>query len=182
MDLVFSFFLRKLILSVLVTGKLLEKLLFSKLLSPFFFCTKRHWNREERHNRVTFYTIKLHLVQHLQCIGQSIRNICEDIIHLLLSLEPFLFWVEHTGRIIQPLASRQTKQMVMGLGIFLVYKVAVVGTNQFDSIFFSQWYQLLIGSLLKRKSFSVGSYIGVCYLMTLEFKIIVISKYPLIPL
>ena len=98
-----ALFLRHLILAVLVARELLKEVLFCIFLSPFLFRSKFLWYREERHDRVTFYIICLYLVENLKRVAQGLRNVCENLIHLSLSLEPLLLRISHTVRVVQVL-------------------------------------------------------------------------------
>ena len=127
-------------------------------------------------------TIDLHLIENLQCVRESLWDIGEDRIHLLLCLKPLLFRVQHSRRVIQVLASRQAQQMVMCLCILLIHKVSIIRTDKFDTILTCQFYQHLIGFLLQRERLTIGTDVGVRHLMTLELEIIVIAKKTMIPL
>ena len=99
--LLLTFFLRHLILAVLIACKLLEKVLFRIFLPPFLFRTEflRYW--EERHDRVALDVIGLYFVKNLKRIAQGFWNIRENLIHLCLSLEPLLLRISHTVGIVQ---------------------------------------------------------------------------------
>ena len=72
--------------------------------------------------------------------------------------------------------------MVVGLSIFLIHKVGIVRTDQFDTIFSSQFDQNLIGLLLKREGLAIGTLVRICHLMALKLQIIVVAPEPLMPL
>ena len=62
LDLLLTFFRRQGVLTVLVACKLFVELLFSELLPPFFFCTKRLGDGEEGHDWIVIEAIDLYLV------------------------------------------------------------------------------------------------------------------------
>ena len=181
LNLFLSLFLGQLILTILITGKLIEELLLREFLSPLLFCSKFLRNREEWHDRVMVKTINIHLVQYLQRIGKRLRNIRKDGVHLLLGLKPLLLGIQHTSRIVQVLACRQTKQMVMSLRVFLVHEMGIIGTDQFNTVFPCQFYENLIGFLLQREGLPIGTDSRVGHLMALEFQVIILSKQVMIP-
>ena len=59
--------------------------------------------------------------------------------------------------------------MVVGLGILLIHKMGIVGTDKFDAVLLSQFYQHLIGLLLHGERLTVGAIvrIRIGHLMTL---------------
>ena len=71
--------------------------------------------------------------------------------------------------------------MVVSLSIFLVNKVAVVGTYKLYAVLMRKADKFLIGSLLQREGFAVGTLMRVLHLVTLKFQIIVVAKHALIP-
>ena len=72
--------------------------------------------------------------------------------------------------------------MIVGLGVFLVYEVGIIGAYQFDAIFLGQLYEHPVGFLLQRKGFAVGAQVRVFHLMALQLQIIVVAEHTLIPL
>ena len=90
----------------------------------------------------------LHLVQYLKCIGKCFGHIGEDFVHLFARLEPLLLGVEHTVGVVKVFAGSQTQQVVVGFGIVLVDKVAVVGADKLDAILLRQLNQFFVGALL----------------------------------
>ena len=123
----------------------------------------------------------LHLVQYLKCIRKCFGHIGEDFVHLFARLEPLQLGVEHTVGVVKVFASGQTQQVVVGFGIVLVDKVAVVGADKLYAILLRQLYQFLVGTLLQRECFAVGTLMRVLHLVTLKFQIIVVAKHALIP-
>ena len=182
LDFLLAFFGRQLVLAILIRGKLVVKLLLRKLLPPFFFSSEAFRDGEERHNRVIIKTVGLYLIQYLQRVSHCFRHIAEDVVHLLTCLKPLLLGVEHSRRVIEILAGRETEKMVVGLSIFLIHKVGIVRTDQFDTIFPSQFDQHLIGLLLKREGLAIGTLVRICHLMALKLQIIVVAPEPLMPL
>ena len=127
--------------------------------------------------------IDFHLVKHLQRVRQCLRNIREDIIHLLTGLEPLLLGISHTVRIVQVLAGSYTEQVVVGLSRLLVLEVAVVGTYELDAVFPSHLYEHLVGLLLQLESLAVGQERKrFLHLVALKLQIVVVAKEIMIPL
>ena len=132
-----------------------------------FFCSKFSWNREEWHDRVTLNIVEFHLIENLKCVRQSFWNIREHLIHLLSSLKPFLFAIEHAGRVIKVFTSRETKEMIVCLCILLVNKMTIVAADKLHAIFLREIYKLSVGTLLQWERFTIGTLSGVLYLMSL---------------
>ena len=65
--------------------------------------------------------------------------------------------------------------MIVSLGILLIHKVGIVGTDKFYPVFPSQFDKYLVSLLLQGIGLSVGSLSRVCHLMALQFQIIVIA-------
>ena len=151
-------------------------------LSIAFFRAEVLGNGEVRHNGRMVDAVKFHLVADVHRIRQGFGYIGEDFVHLRLGLHPFLFGIEHTGRVVQILSSTQTNQSVMRLGILFVHEMHVVGTHQLHAELFGVFYQLGIGYLLKFKSLTVRLHIRVLYLVALQLQIEIIAKHPFIPL
>ena len=70
----------------------------------------------------------------------------------------------------------------MSFGIFLIDKVGVVGTNQFDAILFGQLDEHAVGLLLHGEGLAVGANRRVGHLVALQLKIIVVAEHALMPL
>ena len=170
------------VFSVLVAGEFVVELLFRELLSPFLLRTKTLWDGEEGHDRVVVQTVGLHLFYNLHGIGHRLWHITEDIVHLLLCLEPLLLGVEHTRRVVQILTRGEAQQMVVGFSILLIHEMGIVGADQFDAIFLGQFDEHLVGLLLQGEGLTVGTDGRICHLMALEFQIIIIAPKALVPL
>ena len=181
LDFLLALLTRQRILSVLVAGKLAEQVFLSELLPPFLFCAEILGNGEEGHDGIVVYAVYLYLVENLQCITESFRNISKDVVHLFAGLEPLLLRVEHTRRIVQVLRRSQTEQMVVSLSILLVHKVGIIGANEFNTILMGQLYEYLISLLLQGERLAIGTNGRVFHLMALQFQIIVVAKHTVIP-
>ena len=138
----------QLVFAILVAGELSVQVFFREFPSPFLFRAKVLRYGEEGHDGVALYVVGLHFAEHLASVCQCLGDVLEDVIHLLAGLEPFLFAVEHARGVVQVLASGQTEQMVVGFGIILVHKVAVVAADELHTIFVCQFYEHLVGLLL----------------------------------
>ena len=138
----------QLVFAILVAGELPVQVLFREFPSPFLFRAEVLRYGEEGHDGVALYVVGLHFAEHLASVCQCLGDVLEDVIHLLAGLEPFLFAVEHARGIVQVLAGGQTEQMVVGFGIILVHKVAVVAADELHTIFVCQFYEHLVGLLL----------------------------------
>ena len=157
-------------------------MLFRKLLPPLRLRSEVLRYGEERHDGVVVEAIHLHLIQNLKGIRQSLRHIAEDIVHLLTRLKPLLLGIEHTRRIIKILTRRETKQMVVSFSILLIHEMGIVGTDEFDTIFLSQFDEYLIRLLLQGESLAVCPLHGVGHLMPLQLQIVVVAPKALVPL
>ena len=125
--------------------------------------------------------VDLYLVENLLRVAQRLGHIAEDVVHLLLSLEPLLLGVKHTGGIIKILAGSQAEQVVVGLGSVFVLEVAVVGAHELDAFFLGNLHQHGIGALLQGEGITVGTDIRVFDLMTLQLEIVVVAEDPVVP-
>ena len=94
------------------------------------------------------YGVVFHLVQNLQRIGKRFRNIGKKLVHLRLGFHPLLLGIKHTARIVQILARTQTDKAVVRLGILLIHKMDVIGTNHLYAILPGIFQQFGIGFLL----------------------------------
>lgn len=129
-----------------------------------------------------FNTVKLHLVQNLKRVGERIGDIGEDVVHLLLALKPLLLRISHAVGVVEVGLSGKTKQVVVGLGGLFVLKMAVVGADEFDTVFFGKLYQHLVGPLLQGIGFAIGENRGVSHFVALQLEIVVVAEHPMIPL
>ena len=71
--------------------------------------------------------------------------------------------------------------MVVCLCVLLVYEMRVVGTNHLYPILLCQFKQHLVGFLLQWERVAVGTYCRVFYLVSLQLKVVVVSKHPFVP-
>ena len=94
--------------------------------------------RKLRHQRRAVEAVRLHLVEYLARVGQRLRHIGEDGVHLLACLKPLLLSVEHTCRVVEVLAGGEAQQVIVRLGVILVHEVAVVGAYHLDAILLGQ--------------------------------------------
>ena len=72
--------------------------------------------------------------------------------------------------------------MVVGFGIVLVDKVAVVGAYKLHAIFLGKLDKLLVGTLLQGEGLAVGTLARVFHLVALKLQIVVVAKHTLVPL
>ena len=72
--------------------------------------------------------------------------------------------------------------MVVSLRILLVHKVGIVGADQLDAILMSQFDEHLVRFLLLREGLTVSADSRVFDLVALQFQVVVVTKYTMIPL
>ncbi len=173
---------RQWILAFLIRRKLLVEVFLRHLLAQLLLRTKTLGDGEERHDGTVVDAVGLHLVEHLQGIGQRLGHIGENGVHLSPRLKPLLLGVAHTVRVVEVLARGDAEQMVVRLGSLLVLEVAVVGTNQLDAIFLGKLDEYLVRLLLQGESLAVGEDGRVRDLMALQLQVIVIAEDTVIPL
>ena len=125
--------------------------------------------------------VDLHFVENLQRVRQRLRHIAENLVHLGTRLKPLLLRVEHARRVVEVLASGQAEQVIVGLSIFLVDEMSVVGTDEFDAILASQLDEHPIGLLLQGECLAIGPHIGVFHLVALQLQIVVVAEDALMP-
>ena len=128
------------------------------------------------------YAVHLHLVQYLQRIAQRLWHICENVVHLLPGLKPFLLRVAQAIRVFKVFSRGDAKQVVVSLGGLLVLEVAVISAHQLHAKFLGPLDQDRIYLLLQDKSLPIGHHVGIRDLMALQLQIIIIPKHPMIPL
>ena len=112
---------------------------------------------------------------------QRFGYIGKHSVHLFTRLEPLLLGVNHARRVVKVLACSQTKQVVVSLSRFLVFKMAIVCTYQFDAIFFRKALQNPVDFLLERVGFAIGPQRRVGNLMALKLQIEVVTEEVMIP-
>ena len=125
--------------------------------------------------------VELHLVKNLECVGKSFGHVGEHFVHLLARLKPFLLRIEHAVGVVEVLSGGKAEQVVVGFGVVLIDKVAVVGADQLDAVFLSQLHQHLVGLLLQREGLAVGALMRVAHLVALKLQIVVVAEQILIP-
>ena len=118
---------------------------------------KAVWQREIRKNRTVFNGICLNFRQHFEGVGERFGNVSKYVVHLLLCLHPFLFRIEHSVWFIQGTASRHTYKTVVGLGIFLINEMHIIGTHQLHSFLGCKFYEMVVNLHLQRIHIVVGS-------------------------
>ena len=123
--------------------------------------------------------IEFHLVEDLLSIGQSFRNILENLGHLLGRLEPFLLGIVHSLGVGEFHLGRNAYQAIVGLGIVLVGEMHVVGGYNLDVVLFRHLHQNGVDFLLRGIDFIVCVFLE-C-LVALQLKIIILAEYLLIP-
>ena len=126
--------------------------------------------------------VDFHLVENLQRVRQCLGHIGKDFVHLSPGLKPLLFRIEHARGIVEILSCGEAQQMIVGLSIFLVDEVCVVGADKFDAILTSQLDEHTVCLLLQGECLAIGSHVGVFHLMALQLQIIVITENTLVPL
>ena len=173
---------RKRMLSVLVGRELPVQVVLGKLLPPFLLRSEILGDREERHDGAMVDAVDLHLVEYLQRVRQRLGNVGEDLVHFLPCLEPLLLGVAHTLRIVQVFIRREAQEVVVGLGRFLVFEVAVVGADDLDAVFLGETQQHLVGLLLQGIGLAVGHQRRILHLVPLQLQVEIIAEHPMIPL
>ena len=118
--------------------------------------------------------IIFNLIDNLQRIAEGFGDVCEDLIHLGGRLHPFLFGIAHTCRIVEIFAGAQADQTFVSFGILPIYKVHIVGCDQFDAMFMRQLYDHLVHLALFGIDGTIGS--RIVRFMTLQFQIIILAK------
>ena len=176
----FAFFLRQLIFTVFVAGKLLKQIFGGEFFSPLFLGAEILGYGEERHNRVVLDVVEFHLIEYLQCVAERFGYIGKDGVHFSRSLKPLLLGIKHTLWVVEFPTSRKAYQVVVCFGVVFVDEVNIVGAYQFHIEFFREFYEHLIHFLLKRIYFEIGALSRVC-LVALEFEVIIFAKHTLEP-
>ena len=70
----------------------------------------------------------------------------------------------------------------MGLSVFFVNEMGIVGTNEFDAILLRQFNEHLVRFLLHGECLTIGNHRGVGHLMALKLQVIVVAENTMIPL
>ena len=173
---------RELVLSLFVGGELVVEVLLGIFLSPLLLRSEFLGDGEEGHDGSVVDVVDLHLVEHLDRVGESLGHVGKDLVHLLPRLKPFLLRVAHAVGVVEVLLGGETEQVVVGLGRLAVFEVTVVGADELDAQFFSQPYEFAVGALLQGEGLAVGHDRGVLHLVALELQIVVVAEEVVIPL
>ena len=124
--------------SVFVLCKFVEKVFFGIFFTVFFFCTEVGRNFKCRHDRCVVDAVCLDFVAYLDRIGESLGHIAEYSVHFFGCLQPFLFRVTHVRVTLVYGTSRiEANEAFVGIGVFFIYKMHVVGTNELYPEFLS---------------------------------------------
>ena len=105
----------------------------------------------------------------------------KDFVHLASRFKPFLLCIEHAGLVVQVFVGCQTNEAVVGLAVFFVNEVAVVGANQFDMVFLREFLEFFVDLFLQGIGVSVGTDGGVFDFMAHKLQVIVVAKDFFIP-
>ena len=99
-----------------------------------FLFTETFWDIEFRHDRSVVDVVNLHFLDNLLRVGERLGDIAEYLRHLFRRFEPFLLRVVHSVDIIDVVVGTQANQPVMGLCIFFVHEVRVIGRNDLHAV------------------------------------------------
>ena len=124
--------------------------------------------------------VDLHLVKYLVGVLQRLGDVGEQLVHLLLRLEPLLLAVEHHVLVGEFFARRDADESLMGIGILLVDEVAVVGADELDVQFAGKLDQRVVDQALLLVGLMVGASYG--RLVALQLQIVVVAEHALEPL
>ena len=69
----------------------------------------------------------------------------------------------------------------MSLGVVLVYKVHIIGTDEFDIMLPCQFDEDFVHLLLDREGLAIGTLVGVLHFMALQFQVVILTKDSFIP-
>ena len=119
------------------------------------------------------------LVHNFLRVGQCFRHIRKDGRHFLRRLQPLLLGVMQAVRIVHLAARAQADKPIMGLGMFLLHEMHIVGGNHLRVRLRCKPHNTLIHNLLMFIHHPIPA--RLVSLMTLEFQIIVIAKEILEP-
>ena len=179
LDLIFGIFFAQDDFAVLVACKLFEQILFGQLGAVGFFGSEFFRYGKCRHDRTAVDGVEVYFVGYLKRIAEYFGNIGKDGVHLGGRFHPFLFGIAHTGRVVEVFAGTEADQAVVCLGIFLVDEMHIVGGDQLDIVFVSQFDQDLVHFLLFGIRGAVG--IRIVCLVPLHFQVIVFAEQVLEP-
>ena len=166
-------------IAMLITGELVEQVFLSEFLTVFLLGTKVLGDGEFGHDRVGVDAVGFHLVDDLLGVLQHFGMVGEDTPHLFWRLQPFLLGVVHTRWVIEVFARAQADETVMGLAVFFLHKVDVIGGDDLDLILLCQIKDNLVHLFLSFVNFGVAT--GFVGLMTLYLKIVIFAKEVLEP-
>ena len=123
--------------------------------------------------------VEFHLVGYLKRVAEGFGNIGKDGVHLCRRLHPFLFGVAHTVRVIQIFTRTEADQAIVRFRIFRVDKVDVVGCDNLNVVFASQFQNRFVSRYLVGVHILCGAWI--MRLVPLYFQIVIISEQVLEP-
>ena len=116
-------------------------------------------DREVRHQRVAVDGVDLHLVEDLGGVAECLRDIGEDFIHLLGTLEPLLLGVSKPIGVVKGFARAEADQSLVRLAIFLVGEVGVIRGDQLHALLCSKLDEHLIYLLLLLVGLSIAAFL-----------------------
>ena len=123
--------------------------------------------------------IHFDLIDDLLRVLQRLGEVREDFRHFIGRFEPFLLGIVHAVDVVHVVVGAQADQPVMCLGIFFVHEMAIVGTDDFDTVLTCQFDKNRIDLFLAL----VNLYVCTRFLrlMALEFDIIIVTEEVLEP-
>ena len=167
-------------ITLLVAGELVKEVFLRVLLAVLLLRAEVGRDVEVGHDGGMVDAVGLHLVEDGDGVVERLGHVAEDGVHLLGGLEPFLLRIEHAVGVVEVLARAEADEAVVSLGVFLVDEVDVVGADKGDAILAAVLLQLGIDVELQVIDFVVGA--GHGGLVELEFQIVVVAEYALVPL
>ena len=173
--LLFAFFSGQRVLAVLVACELAEEVFVGESLSPEFFRAELFGDGEEGHDGIGLQVVDFHLVEYLARVGQCLRYVLEDGVHLGACLEPFLLAVAHAFGVVEVAARGEAEQQVVCFGIIFVEEVGVVCADELDAVLACQLDEHGVDLLLHFVCLAVGYLIGVGHFVALQLEVVVVA-------
>ena len=165
--------------SVETITKFLAKHLLVELLPICILRSKILRNREHRHHWLRIYVIKFNLAGYFNRVFKCFGNITEDFPHLFWCFKILLFGIAHPGWIIQIFTGTQTNESFMPFAMIFIYKMDIVGCENFRVGFSCQVNQICILTFLFFIYRSIS--IGFIRFVKLQFNIEIIPENFFIP-
>lgn len=150
------------------------------LLAVLLFGSKVFGDVELGHDRSAIDVVTLNFLRDELGVFQDFGTVGKYGSHFVFAFEPFLLCVVHSVEVINGLARAEADESVVSRALVLAREVAVVGRDDFDSKFGTEFEDVGNDKLLLLENSVVG--IRYVCLVALDFEVVVITHEVFPPL